>query len=188
MNWNSHYNLEGQHALLSPSNYHWIRYDKEKLTSYFTNYNAKEEGTKLHSIAATLITNRIKLAKKKTAFNLFVNDSIGFMMQSEQPLLYSRNAFGTTDSISFRDSTLRIFDLKTGNTKASFEQLDLYAAYCCLEYMIDPLQIKIIERIYQYDGYEEYSPDGEYIKRLMDITVEADSIIEELKQGLVQII
>ena len=39
------------HAFLSPSKYHWIRYDKEKLVKAFYNYMAVEKGTKLHEIA-----------------------------------------------------------------------------------------------------------------------------------------
>ena len=31
MNFNDHWNLEGQHAFLSASKYHWINYDDEKL-------------------------------------------------------------------------------------------------------------------------------------------------------------
>ena len=31
VNFNNHYNLEGQHAFLSASNYHWINYDEEKI-------------------------------------------------------------------------------------------------------------------------------------------------------------
>ena len=36
MNFNEHLDLKDKHAFLSPSKYHWINYDDEKLdTTYF---------------------------------------------------------------------------------------------------------------------------------------------------------
>ena len=45
---------------------------------------------------------------------MFVNDTIGYRMSTEQILFYSENAFGTTDAISIKGNKLRIHDLKTG--------------------------------------------------------------------------
>jgi len=114
MNFNVHSRLEGQHAFLSASKYHWINYDEEKLISTFTKYQAIQRGTDLHELASQLIRLGVKLPKANKTFNLYVNDAIGFKMETEQPLYYSDNCFGTADAISFRKNILRIHDLKSG--------------------------------------------------------------------------
>ena len=40
MQWNKHWDLEGQHAFLGASNYHWLNYDQNKLRDVWRNYNA----------------------------------------------------------------------------------------------------------------------------------------------------
>ena len=184
MKWNNHYELEGLHAFLSPSKYHWLNYDDAKLESVFRNHNAKEEGVWLHNFASMAITKRIKLARNKNTLNLFVNDAIGFGMKSEQILYYSPNAFGCADAISFKQDFLRIHDYKSGETKASFKQLDLYSAYFCLEYGVNPEEIQICERIYQNNQIEEFSPSGEYIRTIMNLTIEKNALVESLKTGI----
>lgn len=183
MNFNKHSDLENLHAFLSPSNYHWLNYTPEKLVSVYNNQKAKEEGTILHAFAAISIEKRIKLANMKKALNMFVNDAIGFKMIPEQVLFYSRNSFGTADAISFKDSILRIHDLKTGITKPSFYQLDIYAALFCLEYGYNPEDIQIEERMYQGNGFEVNIPDPIHIRDIMTRVIEFDSIIEEVKQN-----
>ena len=37
MNFNKHSNLEGQHAFLGASNYHWLNYDEDKLVETYFN-------------------------------------------------------------------------------------------------------------------------------------------------------
>jgi hypothetical protein len=113
MNFNSHFDLRDKHSFLSPSNYHWLNYTPEKLESVYRNNQAKEEGVILHNFASLAISKKIKLENVKKALNMFVNDAIGFRMDSEQILYYSHNSFGTADAISFRDNILRIHDLKT---------------------------------------------------------------------------
>ena len=184
MNWNEHSDRKGTHAILSPSTYHWLNYDKERLINWYSNIQAKQEGTELHELASLLINKKKKVARTKDAFNLFVNDCIGFRMRSEQPLEYSDNIYGTADAISFRDGVLMIFDLKTGLTKASFKQLDVYAALFCLEYQVDPNKIKIVQRIYQFSEFVEVIPEGPYIKEVMDNIVEKDYMLERIKQAL----
>ena len=184
MIWNEHSDRKGTHAILSPSSYHWLNYDDEKLISFHENIMAKQEGVELHELASILINKKKKLAKLKDAFNLFVNDCIGFRMRSEQPLEYSENIFGTADAISFRDGVLMIFDLKTGTTRVSFKQLDVYAALFCLEYQVDPTSIKIVQRIYQFSEYVEVIADGEYIKEVMDRIVRCDYVLEKAKQRI----
>ena len=43
MNFNEHSELEGLHAFLGGSNYHWINYDEEKLYNSYSNYLAATE-------------------------------------------------------------------------------------------------------------------------------------------------
>lgn len=181
MNFNEHSDLRDMHSFLSPSSYHWMNYSEEKLVSVYHNSQAKQEGIILHDFASIAIQKRIKLANHKKALNMFVNDCIGFKMNSEQIVYYSDNSFGTADAISFRDSKLRIFDLKTGITKASPKQLDVYAALFCLEYGVDPTTIEIEERIYQGNQFEVSIPEPLYIQDIMDKIVEFDIIIENIK-------
>lgn len=181
MNFNNHSDLNGEHSFLSPSNYHWINYSREKLEAVYLNQRSKERGTVLHAFASIAVEEKIKLANHKKALNMFVNDCIGFKMESEQVLYYSNNSFGTADAISFRDNMLRIFDLKTGVTKASFKQLDVYVALFCLEYGIDPKKIEIETRIYQGNGFEVSIPEPDYILDIMNKIEEFDIIIDNIK-------
>ena len=89
MEFNTHFDLNGKHAFLSGSNYHWINYTPDKLEQVYANLKKKEEGTLLHAFASMAIQKRIKLAPLKKALNMFVNYAIGFGMVSEQVLYYS---------------------------------------------------------------------------------------------------
>lgn len=184
MNFNEHWNLEGRHAFLSPSQYHWVNYDYEKLENRFYNSKAAERGTQLHEFAAMAIRLGRKQPKNKDTINMFVNDAIGFMMTPEQPLYYSENCFGTADAISFNKNLLRIHDLKTGITPASMMQLEIYAAIFCLEYAKDPKSIEMCLRIYQSNTKDELVPEAEDIQNLMDRIVEFDAMIEKFKEAL----
>jgi hypothetical protein len=84
VNFNNHSDLKDLHAFLSPSNYHWLNYSSDKLETIYHNSKIKEEGTLLHAFASMAIIKRIKLANIKKALNQFVNDSIGFKMESEK--------------------------------------------------------------------------------------------------------
>lgn len=163
MNFNQHFNLQGKHAFLSASKYSWIRYTPEDLAETFRKALAAQEGTELHSLAATLIEKGLKLRGSTTTMAMYVNDCIGFRMKPEQVLYYSDNCFGTADAISFRNNFLRIFDLKTGETPAKFDQLKIYAAIFCHEYQIPPGSIDMEFRIYQMDDIKycnlETDPD-----------------------------
>lgn len=184
MNFNKHLDLKDAHSFLSPSNYHWLNYNPDKLEAVYRNQRAKEEGTVLHAFAAVAIEKRLKLAHHKKALNMFVNDAIGYKMTPEQVLFYSHNSFGTADAISFKDGLLRIFDLKTGITKPSFKQLDIYVALFCLEYGVDPKTIKVEERLYQGNGFEVSIPDPLYIQDIMDKIIEFDIILENIKHNM----
>lgn len=183
MEFNEHSNLRGRHAFLSASKYHWLNYDVSKLITSFINNQAVERGNRLHSLACELISLGIPLQKKKATLNMYVNDAIGFGMKPEQILYYSDNCFGTTDAILFneRKQLLRIHDLKTGGTPAHMEQLEIYAALFCLEYVVNPFDISFELRIYQSDEVLIHTPDPAAIKEIMDIIVLFDKEIEEFK-------
>jgi hypothetical protein len=168
MNFNRHSNLEGKHAFLSASKYHWLNYDEEKLISAYNNQLATLRGTELHDFARRAIELGIKLPKSKKTLNMYVNDAIGFRMTPEQPLYYSDYCFGTADTISFQNNMLRIHDLKTGAMPAHMEQLMIYAALFCLEYSVDPNTIDIELRIYQSDDVNVLNPDPMDISLIMD--------------------
>lgn len=177
MKWNDHSKLVGLHAFLSPSNYHWINYDDEKLLKVYSNANAKARGTRLHAFACEAIQLGVKLAKSKRTLNAYVNDAIGFRMKPEVVLYFSDNCFGCADAIAFDGSLLRIHDLKTGDVAAHMEQLYIYAALFCLEYHISPTTIEYELRIYQNDEIIIDQPDGGEIQEIMDIIRHDDDIL-----------
>ena len=181
MNFNEHWGLRDKHAFLSPSQYHWVKYDPQKLEERFHNEELKKRGTELHEFASMAIKLHRKLPKNNDTVNMFVNDALGYSMTSEQPLYYSDNCFGTADAISFNRNLLRIHDLKTGQTPASMTQLMVYAALFCLEYCKDPYKIKIELRIYQFNDIDSYSPEPEEVQEIMDVIVDFDKLIEEMR-------
>lgn len=182
MNFNKHGNLEGRHAFLGASKYHWVHYDEAKVAESYARYLATQRGTMLHEFAAQCIKLGQKLPKSKKTLNLYVNDAIGFKMTPEQPLLYSENCFGTADAISFRNGMLRIHDLKTGITPAHMEQLDIYAALFCLEYKMKPSDIEMELRLYQNDDILIQKPDAEIITPIMDKIITFDKIIGKIRE------
>ena len=126
MPYNDHSILRDKHAPLSPSSYHWLNYDKEKLLSRYVNSYAQTIGTALHELAAQHIKYRMKIGKNNEAkkhilffllqsgiprnvididyvfenFVTYVNDAIGFRLEPEIILYYSDYCFGTTDAIT----------------------------------------------------------------------------------------
>lgn len=183
MNFNDHSRLEGQHAFLSASKYHWINYDDDKLDATFMRHKASMIGTRLHAFAEEAIRLGIKLPRSRKTLNLYVNDAIGFKMLTEQMLYYSENSFGTADAVSFRQNMLRIHDLKTGITPGSMKQLEVYVALFCLEYQKSPNDIRIELRIYQNDEVLIHEPHPEDILYIMDKIIMFDKRIEKIKLG-----
>lgn len=180
MNFNKHLELEGRHAFLGASKYHWLNYDDEKLVESYSTEQAKIRGTVLHDFAAQCIMLGQKLPRSQKTLNMYVNDAIGFKMTPEQPLYYSENCFGTADGISFKKEILRISDLKTGvKHKAHIEQLMIYAALFCLEYHVDPNDITIELRIYQFDEITFYQPTAEEIAEIMNQIIYKDKLIKQ---------
>ena len=181
MNFNKHFSVEGKHAFLGASKYHWINYDTDKIVERWTTQQATLKGTILHDFACQCIQLGQKLPKSQKTLNMYVNDAIGFKMQPEQVLYYSDNCFGTADAIVFRNNLLRIHDLKTGVTKAHMEQLEIYAALFCLEYKKKPGDIDMELRIYQNNEILIHHPSVDDILPIMDKIVTFDKVIEKLK-------
>lgn len=180
MNFNRHSDLEGLHAFLGASKYHWINYDDEKLVETYNAFMAAQRGTELHEFAAQCIRLGQKLPKSQKTLNMYVNDAIGYRMTPEQVLYYSEYCFGTADTISFRNNLLRIHDYKSGTIKAHMEQLRIYAALFCLEYKMKPRNIDIELRIYQSDEVLLENPPSEQIEAIMNKIVSFDKIIKKI--------
>lgn len=181
MVFNNHANLEGLHAPFGASKSSWLRYDDNKAIEYFRNMRAAELGTRLHAWAAETIKLGIKQPRSKKTIYAYVNDAIGFKMDTEVVLFYSNNFFGTADSICFRNNVLRIHDLKTGVGPVKMEQLEIYAALFCLEYKIKPGTIQIELRIYQNDEVLIHNPTAEDIVPIMDKIVHLDKILNNME-------
>lgn len=181
MNFNKHSNLEGQHAFLGASKYHWVNYDEEKISAAYAKYLTTLRGTELHAFAAQCIKLGQKLPRSNHTLNMYVNDAIGFKMIPEQILYYSDNCFGTADAICYRNGLLRIHDLKTGEVKAHMEQLEIYAALFCLEYNINPSKIAMELRIYQNNEIIVHNPEIDDIGPIMDRIISFDKVINKLK-------
>ena len=173
--WKDHKVLEGTHAFLGASNYHWLNYANDILISRYTTHFATDVGTAMHELASFLISNRIKINKTDkhlvevklseigipkgcydTDYILnvlvpFVRDAIGFRMDSEKLLFFDFLCYGTADAIQYYDvqHLLRIHDLKTGSNPANFKQLVIYAALFYIEYKKNPFENTTILRIYQ---------------------------------------
>jgi hypothetical protein len=182
---NRHRELEGLHAPFSPSQSSWLRYNDEKLVEVYLNKKAAERGTRLHQWAKETIDLGIKQPRSKQTIYAYINDAIGFRMETEVVLYYSDKHFGTADAISFKPgpngrNLLRIHDLKTGKTLADMEQLKVYAALFCLEYSVNPMDIDIVLQIYQNDEIEVCEPTGDEIRDIMKVITHQNKILNKV--------
>lgn len=179
MYFNKHTNLAGLHAPFGASKSTWLRYDDEKALEVYSNLKAKELGTRLHEWAKTTIDLGIKQPRSQKTLYAYVNDAIGFKMDTEVVLYYSDRFFGTADAISFRNGVLRIHDLKTGRKPVDMAQLEIYAALFCLEYKMKPGEIEMELRIYQNDNVIVHNPTAEDILPIMDKIVHLNKLLEK---------
>ena len=207
MIFNKHSELEGKHAILSPSKHYWINYDDDALMRNYIASYATDVGTLVHEYARDRIKYRLPLedcAPEKNAllafllknfipfrvidldrifYNLvpYVNDAIGFKLESEVVLKYSDLCFGTADAIGVRRGMLRLHDLKTGVSPASMDQLLLYAGLFFHEYKRDyrPTTMKVELRIYQNQEVLIHSPSCDEIKDIMEKIVHGDMVINK---------
>ena len=200
---------EGAHAILSPSQSSWTNYEsQEYLFNLVCSKYAQEIGTLLHKLAEAAIKYKVRIPKLAARpmitlwllangiprgiintdkyvsnFVAYVNDAIGFDMEPEVALKYSENAFGTADAIRFNEKKmhLRIHDYKSGVTKPCLRQLEVYAAYFCMEYNIKPKDLTIELRIYWQDEIIVGHPTAADIVPLIERTRESDKFIRSLK-------
>lgn len=206
MIFNKHLELEGRHAILSPSKHYWLNYDDEGLMRNYISSYATDIGTLVHEFACDRIRFKMPLDAEndecknallmhllkngipfraidldRIFFNLvpYVNDCIGYKMESEVVLKYSDLCFGTADAIGVRRNWLRIHDLKTGVSPASMDQLMCYAGLFFLEYKRDyrPQTMKIELRIYQNQEVLISNPNSEEIKTVMDKIVHGNAVL-----------
>lgn len=180
MRFNKHLNLQGEHAFLSPSQYHWIHYTPDRLLEKWSATQASAYGVAAHEYALEEIRAG-RLSDLVGTIGMYINDAVRYRMTCEQVVYYSENCFGTVDTICFRYKTLRIHDLKTGKIKGSVHQLEIYAALFCLEYDVDPFSIKIELRIYQDNEVIVYEADPEDISFIMGRIQEFDRLITHRK-------
>lgn len=188
--YNDHARLEGTHAFLSPSNYHWLRYDKEKLLKRLETAKAAARGTSLHKLAAHAISEGVQLMPDGSTISMYVNDAIKYGMEPERALFFSMDCYGTADAIGFEIydepngnalGFLRIFDLKTGVSPCSVEQLYVYAAVFCLEYDYRPYEIEGELRLYQNDDIDCYEIDVVTLTEVISIILSHQSTIDEYR-------
>ena len=202
---------KGAHALLSGSKYAWFNYDEEKLYNMVAASYASTIGTTIHELASNLIKHQIKIPKAYARpaltlellqagvprsiidvdryvdnFVAYVNDAVGFGMRPEQVLKYSENAFGTADAILYNEKKkiLRIHDYKSGVTQPCLHQLEVYAAFFCLEYHVQPKDISIELRIYWNNEIITGLPTAADIVPIMDTIITFDNFIKKnIKEG-----
>ena len=183
MNFNKHSELDGKHAILSPSKPYWLNYSQEQIANYLRAQRAAQEGTELHEIAASLIQKGLKLRGSTQTLAAYVNDAIGYGMTPEVALKYSDVCFGHADAVDFSRGVLRIHDLKTGSGPVHMEQLEIYAALFLLEYEralgVNPLNTKVNLRIYQNDDIQEYAPDKDRMEALIYGIKERDAWVQD---------
>lgn len=171
------------HAIFGASNYHWINYSNDKMIETFINNQAKKNGTEMHELAASLIKKKIKLPDAPLTFNMYVNDGILYNLRPEEQLYYSEWFYGTADTIGLDNKILRISDLKTGKTKPSLHQLEIYAAFWFLEYNLIPEDLERIElRIYHNNDIIVGYPRTEDIIPIMDKITTISKVLEKLKE------
>jgi hypothetical protein len=164
-----------------------MNYDEEKIRERFRTVTAAALGTRKHELASELIELGQKLADTGQTLNMYVNDCIGYRMQPEVLLYFSDNCFGTADAISFelnprtQKMRLRVFDLKTGDSKTSEKQLWVYIAIFCCEYEVDINEIEVDARIYQHDMIYEFDIDPVDILDLIAKMKRFDEVVNETR-------
>ncbi len=211
--------LKGKHAKLPPSQAtRWATKNltADDIFKMICSGYSQEVGTLIHEYAENAIRYRIKILKSdkkelrkwllmhnipenivvyyvdRTFPNLmmYVNDAIGYRMDTEVPVSYSAipmaefkshgklpPIFGHADALRFKKSQLMIFDLKTGLSPVHMEQLMTYAALYCLQEKLKPGCIDIELRIYQNNEAKIHTPTAEEILPIMDRIVAYDKML-----------
>lgn len=192
MSWTKHSDWRGKHAIFSPSQPYWLKYDSEGIKKKCAVHYATEIGTAVHDLASWLIDERQRISEddhllvfkalrdvgiprsvintENILHNLvpYVSDAVMYEMETEVPLVYSKFIFGTADAVSFKRKLLRIHDLKTGVGAPHREQLETYAALFCFENNQKPETLKYELRLYQNGEQDIWKPDPLTIRSIYD--------------------
>lgn len=160
--------LEGRHAHLSPSKYHWIRYDDEKFERTYTARMAAHRGSQEHEYAAMAIRLGMRQPANGSTLSMYVNDCIRWKMQPEVALYANEIFFGHADAAGFKKGVFRVSDLKTGVTETSMDQCKCYVALFCIEFDMDPFEFAAEMRIYQNKEIREELADPHEIHIIID--------------------
>lgn len=187
----SHPKLEGSHAFLSPSNYHWLNYDEDKLIERLRTAEAAALGTRLHAWAAEAILLGRRQPEDGDVLCAYINDALEYGMTPEQTLFYSFNCYGTADTIGFEPyiehdrfaGFLRIHDYKSGVSSTSEKQLYVYSGIFCHEYGFKPFEIDGELRIYQGENVRCFELDRAILARVYDKIQTSDITIEHRRNG-----
>ena len=94
MRFKKHFHLEGQHEFLSPSVYHWINYDEERLEFRYKLSRAAIEGMEQHRYAAIAIEEREIQDDETTTVGMYINQCIQYHMHPEVVLYFSLTLLG----------------------------------------------------------------------------------------------
>lgn len=177
------------HATFSPSDRTWLNYDREKIIQRINAARAVQRGTELHELAEHCIKMKTPLDESNGIISSYVKDCIDMGMDTEVTMMYSEDIGGTADAIHFDSSsnTLYVFDLKTGEGRAYFNQVVIYAALWCLIHIVNPLTIKFDLRIYSRTHYQRKTSDDKLGEHDISIEQEVYDITEQIKyvQGII---
>lgn len=184
MRFKRHSALAEMHAQLSPSSYHWLRYDDDKFDAWYIAKLQAQRGVEQHEYAQRAIQLGILQKESPAALNRYINDSIRWKLKPEQILFYSVHCFGTADACGFDEvkRIWRVSDYKSGKSRASMDQLKSYTGLFCLEYDYDPFSISMEMRIYQGKTPREELADPHEIMVVMDRIKTRSARIDELRE------
>ena len=164
--------------------YSSVREIKKEIETYiYTKYTFLSEDLTIGEYGKKLLIYLKFIPKEVFETTIcYINDGIRFGMTTEQGLKYSEFVYGHADTISFKNNVLRIHDLKTGANPAHMEQLKVYAALFCLEYVIKPSTIKIELTLYQWDDIVQEEPKLEEIVEIMDRIITSTKIAQDVEK------
>lgn len=164
--------------------YSSVREIKKEIETYiYTKYTFLSEDLTIGEYGKKLLIYLKFIPKEVFETTIcYINDGIRFGMTTEQGLKYSEFVYGHADTISFKNNILRIHDLKTGANPAHMEQLKVYAALFCLEYVIKPSTIKIELTLYQWDDIVQEEPKLEEIVEIMDRIITSTKIAQDVEK------
>ena len=191
-----HPNVEGTHAILSASNYHWVNDSEEKFIERLGTLQAAKKGTRLHAWASeAILLGRRQPEEGEPGYDIlsqYINDALDLGLIPEQVLMYSMYAFGTADTVGFEEyeedshfaGFLRVHDFKSGRIEVKQPtQLYMYAVFFCLEYGYKPFEIEGELRIYQRDMIKSFDIDRSHLSFLYDRTRVRNALAEERGLG-----